>query len=81
MATFTAKSFSYTGARRDRVLGEFRTMFDAKIACERHAKQPLRWIDFGARDSGPYSTADISEHGAIKRVYMVRIVAESKAAE
>lgn len=78
MATFKAKSFSYTGARRDRVLGEFRTMFDAKIACERHAKQPLRWIDFS---SIPYSTADISEHGAIKRVYIVSAAAESEAAQ
>ena len=81
MATFTAKSFSYTGARRDRVLGEFRTMFDAKIACERHAKQPLRWIDVDMGNLGPYSSADISEHGALKRVYMVRIVAESEAHE
>jgi hypothetical protein len=81
MATFKAKSFSYTGARRDRVLGEFPTMFDAKIACERHAKQPLRWIDFDAREFGPYSAADISEHGALKRVYSVSAAVESEAAE
>lgn len=68
---YTAKAFEYLRTQTDCVLGMSPTAYDAKIACEHHAGQPLQWIEYGARDSGPYSYAFIYAGEQVALAYLV----------